>query len=122
MALEERGEDVQLSVNNERNPISEEEGDRIFDFLTTAAEPSSSSAENWGIGLTLVRLVVEAHKGDIRIESRSPEGTAFILRLSKCPQQPCRTRANPFRTSAVDLPENKPRVSAGGGAKCGDCI
>ena len=46
----------------------------------------SRSAEKkigWGLGLTMVKGMVDAHKGSIKIESEKKKGTTFIVNLPK---------------------------------------
>lgn len=94
IALDEGEEDVLLSVRNEGNPIPEDQQRRIFKFLNKATGSAHTTDDSWGMGLTLVKIVAEAHKGDVRIESAESEGTRFVLRLSKRPHPPGRTRVS----------------------------
>ena len=50
--------------------------DRIFEpFFTIKGD------EGNGLGLSIVRRIVQEHGGNIRIESRPGQGSAFILLL-----------------------------------------
>lgn len=54
----------------------------IFDLYTQLPGPDSRSAEGLGIGLALVRQLVELHHGNISVHSDGPnQGSRFTLRL-----------------------------------------
>jgi signal transduction histidine kinase len=54
----------------------------IFDLYTQLPGPDSRSAEGLGIGLALVRQLVELHHGTIAVHSDGPNlGSRFTLRL-----------------------------------------
>ena len=59
---------------------------RIFEpFFTTKTGPDDSGLGGTGLGLSVCRDIVEAHKGRLRAESRVGQGTTFTLRLPLCP-------------------------------------
>ncbi|MGN7860622.1 sensor histidine kinase [Microbacterium sp. 22303] len=59
--------------------------ERIFDRFAhgaaTARESDGVARTRSGIGLSLVKEVVERHGGDVRVVRTGPEGTAFALRV-----------------------------------------
>jgi signal transduction histidine kinase len=64
-----------IDVCDEGIGISPGDAPRIFEpFFTTKATGS-------GLGLAVVRRIVEAHRGEIEMRSEEGKGTAFILRL-----------------------------------------
>lgn len=55
---------------------------RIFDsFYTTKSGPDSSGKGGTGLGLSMCRDIIEAHRGRIRVDSTVGKGTAFTLKL-----------------------------------------
>lgn len=59
---------------------------RIFEpFFTTKIGPDTTGTGGTGLGLSVCREIVEAHKGRLRAESRVGQGTTFTLRLPSCP-------------------------------------
>ena len=44
---------------------------------------SSRTTENLGLGLSMVKWIIEAHKGEIAVESEIGKGSSFIFRLKK---------------------------------------
>jgi len=70
------GDSIEICVSDNGPGISEEIRKRIFEpFFTTRSGGT-------GLGLAVVRAVVQAHKGDIRVKSRVGQGASFILKLS----------------------------------------
>ena len=69
---------------------------RIFDLFVQGDRPLHRPAGGLGIGLTLVRRLVELHGGTVAAESSS-EGSRFTVRLGRCAPPRCRraTRRRP---------------------------
>ena len=59
--------------------IPEEEQPKIWDRLYRGDK--SRSQRGLGLGLSLVKAVVEAHRGSVSVHSRPGEGAEFIVRL-----------------------------------------
>ncbi|MFA6238488.1 MAG: ATP-binding protein [Bacteriovorax sp.] len=72
---------VELSVHNFGNGISDEEKKRLFDYLHRSSSAQGMGEKGWGIGLTLVKGMAEAHGGTVDIRSTSEKGTTFIVTL-----------------------------------------
>lgn len=81
---------VRISVHNEGSPLSAEDRRRIFEPFARARSAEASSQVGWGLGLTLVRGCVEAHGGQVSVESSAEAGTTFTLEvpLDSRPAQP----------------------------------
>jgi signal transduction histidine kinase len=73
------GGDVSVSIKDTGVGIPPEDVPRIFDRLYRGDK--SRSQRGLGLGLTLVRAVVNAHKGRIEVESSPGEGSLFRLFL-----------------------------------------
>lgn len=67
----------ELCVSDDGPGIPENIRSRIFEHSFTTKKDSGGS----GIGLALVKRIIEAHKGTIRAESQEGCGTTFILQL-----------------------------------------
>lgn len=79
MAVRRDGDTVQLQVRDDGIGIAPEHLPRIWDrFYQVSA---SRSAESSGLGLSMVKWIVEAHHGEIRVESKEGAGTTFTARL-----------------------------------------
>jgi signal transduction histidine kinase len=66
---------VEAEVADEGHGIAEEDLPRIFDAYFTTKQKGSGV----GLGLSIVRQIVEDHRGEVRVERREPRGTIFIL-------------------------------------------
>jgi signal transduction histidine kinase len=91
---------ITLSVHNHGKPISPEKQQHIFDFLGRGDENDHQS-HSWGMGLTLVQIVAQAHGGSIELESDAERGTTFTTTLFKKFNTPGRKRAKTIIT-AID--------------------
>jgi signal transduction histidine kinase len=79
---------VVLSVHNEGMPIPSEALPTLFDPLVrhaTAESASQRAQGSIGLGLYIVREIVNAHGGTIEVASTAQQGTTFIVRI---PRQP----------------------------------
>lgn len=68
-----------ISVHNEGEPIPPSRLDEIFEPFQRGRD--GRDATGWGIGLTLVRAITEAHGGTIDVTSDAEHGTTFVLTL-----------------------------------------
>ncbi len=78
----ERGDDeVTVEVGDEGVGIHEEDLDKVFDKFYQAETSGIRTANGTGLGLTLVKKVVEAHGGSIDVTSTLGEGTTVTVHL-----------------------------------------
>lgn len=80
VTIEEAEDSLAVSVLNTGSEIPEEARDKIFRKFYQADE--SHSAEGNGIGLAIVKMIVDLHKGSISVDSGEGK-TVFTLRLPK---------------------------------------
>jgi signal transduction histidine kinase len=86
VASDAGGRLAELSVADTGVGIAPADLRRIFEpFFTTKTGPDDSGLGGTGLGLSVCRDIVEAHKGRLRAESRPGQGTTFTLRLPLCP-------------------------------------
>ena len=79
--LESDATQIKISVHNEGTPLSAAEKTQLFDPFYRAKSASESGQKGWGLGLTLVRGVAEAHGGQVRVESSEEAGTTFLVEI-----------------------------------------
>lgn len=71
-----------ITVADTGRGIPEEDLPHIFDrFFRRSGNISDRSATGFGLGLSIVKWIVEEHKGQIETESSSGEGTMFAVKL-----------------------------------------
>jgi signal transduction histidine kinase/tetratricopeptide (TPR) repeat protein len=72
---------VAISVRDFGIGIKKEDRDRVFDRFFRGGDELTRAVKGSGLGLTLVRRIVEAHRGSIRLESEPGPGSVFTIRL-----------------------------------------
>ena len=77
----EDGPAVEVRVADHGPGIPLEEQEHIFDPFFRGRRAVRDQIHGTGLGLNLVKKIVEAHGGTIRVESEPMKGTAFIVRI-----------------------------------------
>jgi PAS domain S-box-containing protein len=72
---------VLLSVHNFGTLIPIQDQENLFRVFHRTPTAQKSGKPGWGIGLTLVKSIVEAHGGMVKAESYPKEGTTFTVDL-----------------------------------------
>ena len=73
---------AQAHVEPNKAGIPARETRKIFRKFYQADQALSRQAGGVGLGLSIVRLVVEAHKGAVEVESRPGEGSTFTISVA----------------------------------------
>jgi signal transduction histidine kinase len=79
--LFDKTEYIEISVKDNGIGIQKEKLDSIFNRFEQVDNSLSRNHEGSGIGLSLVKTLVEAHNGSITVESEIGRGSEFIIRL-----------------------------------------
>ena len=61
--------------------IEKDEQDRIFELFTQVTKDKTKRQIGSGIGLALCKAIVEAHRGEISVESEIGKGSTFSFKL-----------------------------------------
>lgn len=77
--LEQHNGKVKIAVHNYGNAIPEEEQKKLFDPYQRTVNIAQGTITGWGLGLTLVRGVAEAHGGMVEVKSHAEDGTTFTV-------------------------------------------
>lgn len=74
--------DIQVRVTDEGPGIPREKRNVLYERFTSANEIQTlGSQRGSGIGLNLVKELIDLHKGQIEVESETGKGTSFIVTL-----------------------------------------
>ena len=79
--VDDKNEFVEISVKDSGIGIEDKYLNMIFDKFKQVDKSLSRNAEGTGIGLSLVKSIVELHGGSIRAESKWGKGSKFIVTL-----------------------------------------
>ncbi len=83
VSLKAGTEAIELTVHNEGPVLAEDEIPRLFQNFGRATRAEEGTQSGWGLGLIVVKGVVEAHKGKVRVESGEGKGTRFALKIPR---------------------------------------
>lgn len=83
LALAEAEDTVEISVRDNGSGINPEDLPHIFERFYRADQSRNRLTGGSGIGLAIVKAIVEAHQGTIVAHSREGAGSEFIVTLPK---------------------------------------
>ncbi|MBI4428807.1 MAG: hypothetical protein HY562_06780 [Ignavibacteriales bacterium] len=72
---------ARILVSDEGVGIPERELKKVFDKFYRGSTAATKETRGAGLGLTVVKHIVEAHKGIIQVESVEGKGSSFILEI-----------------------------------------
>lgn len=75
--------EICLSVHNFGEPLLKGEVQTLFKPFYRAKAADKGEQRGWGIGLTLVKGIVEAHGGRVEVDSEANKGTTFTVILPR---------------------------------------
>jgi len=89
LGLRTDGETVELTCADQGFGISPADQERLFTEFFRSNNPTALSKPGTGLGLTIVKRIVDRHEGDISVSSASGEGSTFTVTLpAPRPHQP----------------------------------
>jgi two-component system sensor histidine kinase SenX3 len=77
---------VEIAVTDQGIGIPEEELDRVFERFFRVDPARSRHTGGSGLGLSIVKHVVQNHGGDVRVWSQPGNGSTFTIRLPEASQ------------------------------------
>jgi signal transduction histidine kinase len=72
---------VKLEVQDHGIGIPPAEQEKIFEKFYRCGDPLVHNIKGSGLGLSLVRHIVRAHGGDVKVESAPDKGSKFTIAL-----------------------------------------
>ena len=72
---------LQVSVNDNGIGIAENDLDKIFEEFYRVDNEVNAKVKGTGLGLALVKYIVEAHKGKLTVSSKLNNGSSFAFTL-----------------------------------------
>ncbi len=76
-----KASNIVFSVRDYGIGIRKEDHDKIFSRFYRAGEELTQTVKGSGIGLTIVKQIVDAHQGNITVESSPDKGSIFTVKL-----------------------------------------
>jgi two-component system phosphate regulon sensor histidine kinase PhoR len=76
-----RGDYLEVEVKDQGIGIEAEEITKIFDKFYRVKNPKTRQVIGTGLGLALVKGLIEAHRGAVEVESEAGAGTTFRVKL-----------------------------------------
>jgi signal transduction histidine kinase len=89
------GREVQITIADRGIGIDPQEQSRIFDPFYRAPDVVAAQIQGAGLGLSLVRRIVDAHGGRITVQSVPGAGSAFTVVLPAAAVEPIGHQALP---------------------------
>jgi signal transduction histidine kinase len=81
VSVESEGAVARLTVADPGIGIPPEERARIFERFTQVDMSATREFGGFGLGLFIVRTIVDAHQGSVRVDSEPGSGSTFTIEL-----------------------------------------
>lgn len=79
--LEKKGDNILLKIKDAGIGIAKREHSKIFEKFYRSENASRQSATGTGLGLTIVKQIVEDHGGEVLVESEPGKGSTFTVSI-----------------------------------------
>lgn len=82
ISAETNGNTAMISVRDQGQGISSDEIGKLFKYFSKTSTQSTAGEESTGLGLAICKKIVEAHGGNISVESQVGTGSVFKVELN----------------------------------------
>jgi two-component system sensor histidine kinase VicK len=81
--VEEKEDSAVIRVEDDGVGIPEEMQPAVFDRFTKARRPGLWGEESVGLGMSIIKRIVELHGGKVWLESEEGKGTSIFVEIKK---------------------------------------
>ena len=79
LTADKKNKECWATVIDEGNGISHDEKQKVFKKFYRLGKEATQKAKGTGLGLFLVKRIIDIHQGGIKIEDNFPRGSKFII-------------------------------------------
>lgn len=76
---------IEIRVHDQGPGFSDEDRQKLFGYFQRLSARPTGNENSTGVGLAIVKQIVELHQGSIALESTSAQGSIFVVRLPQAP-------------------------------------
>ncbi|MCA9943393.1 MAG: HAMP domain-containing histidine kinase [Ardenticatenaceae bacterium] len=81
LTTQELADKIIIQIKDNGPGMSEEQQNRLFTLYYRTKEAEASTVRGSGLGLFIVKTIVEAHQGQISVDSQLNQGSTFTIQL-----------------------------------------
>ena len=83
ISLSRKNQEIILSVADSGIGISDEEKNKVFEKFYRIGNEETRNTKGTGLGLFIVKRLVDQHNGKISIQNNQPNGTVFVISFTE---------------------------------------
>lgn len=83
VAVEDQIQSVLIKIADNGIGIPKQFHNTLFEKFSTARRPGLKGEQSTGLGMSIIKIIVEWHEGKIWFESEEQKGSVFFIELPK---------------------------------------